>query len=159
MAIRPHYLDASALVKLFVAEPDAAAIREYYQSQSVFYTTTLCFGEALGILKAKRLRGELKKDKYLEACAELITMVRDEIVHIEEVSITDATIYTEVEALADQYGLDVSDAFQLVTIKRGFTKVFGGDSKTILITADKQLANAARDEKLRVWDCIREKAP
>jgi len=73
--------------------------------------------------------------------------------------LTDYKIYNEVEKISNQYGLDIADAFQLVTLKIGFPSNFGGNSKTILITADKDLSEAARNENIKAWYIIDEPAP
>ena len=50
---RVHYLDVSVLVKLAVKEASSEAIEKYIaaESESTFYTTSLCFAVALGGLK------------------------------------------------------------------------------------------------------------
>jgi predicted nucleic acid-binding protein len=50
--IRIHYLDASAIVKLFIAEEGSDRLQKYFSEESNFYTTSLCFAEALGALKS-----------------------------------------------------------------------------------------------------------
>jgi predicted nucleic acid-binding protein len=54
--IRTRYLDTSAIVKLFVAEDGSMALRSYLGQHAVLFTTSLCFAETLGVLKAKYLR-------------------------------------------------------------------------------------------------------
>lgn len=62
-------------------------------------------------------------------------------------------------AAAEKHGLDLSDAFQIHSVKEGFFSNMCGDSKTYLVTADKKLAKAARAEELRVWSVLEEPAP
>jgi predicted nucleic acid-binding protein len=52
---RIHYLDTSVLVKLLVKEDGSDVIEEYMSKEytSAFKTISLCFGEALGVLKLK----------------------------------------------------------------------------------------------------------
>jgi predicted nucleic acid-binding protein len=45
--IRIHYLDASAIVKLFIAEEGSDRLQKYFSEESNFHTTSLCFAEAL----------------------------------------------------------------------------------------------------------------
>ena len=68
-------------------------------------------------------------------------------------------MFDEVEAIVKKYQIDVSDALQIVTIKKGEFNKFIGESQSLLITADEGLANAARSEGLAVWDCIHEPSP
>ena len=64
-----------------------------------------------------------------------------------------------VSAISNRYVEKISDAFQIYTLKKGFYSVLSGDSKPILITGDKELADATRKEGLRVWNCMKEVAP
>lgn len=48
---------------------------------------------------------------------------------------------------------------QIVTLKKGRYRSFVGESQSLLITADADLAKAARSEGLQVWDCINEAGP
>lgn len=54
--IRTHYLYTSAIVKLFVVEDGSLALRNYIGQHAVLFTTSLCFAETLGVLKAKYVR-------------------------------------------------------------------------------------------------------
>ena len=68
-------------------------------------------------------------------------------------------IFAQVEALGREHKLDISDALQLETIKRGYFAAFQSGSAPVLITGDERLASAARSGDIRVWDCRREPAP
>jgi predicted nucleic acid-binding protein len=160
--IRIHYLDASAIVKLFVEEEGSAALRTYFESEAHFYATSLSFAEALGVLKVKHFyRKEITDEEYLAACDELVAYAGDDTIKIEDVAIRDTTVFLEVEALVRTYNrsIDVSDAFQIVSVKRNYFSRFENDSKPMFITGDKDLAVAVRQEGLRVWDCVRESIP
>jgi len=159
MHIRTAYLDASAIVKLLVKEDGSAPVRDYFSENSVFATTSLCFAETLGALKIKFIHQLLSLEQYLAACAELMAHLRGQTLEIEDIGISDSSIFDEVERLAAKHSLDVSDAYQLLTLQRGGFSSLTGDSKPILITADRGLAAAARKEGLRVWDCLRDPAP
>jgi len=158
--IKTHYLDASAIVKLLIDEDGSTVLREYFRTNSVFHTTSVCFVETLGVLKGKCLRKCITQDQYLTACEILIGQVRDEFIGIDEIKIADPQVYREVDNIAKRYSLDISDAFQIVTLKKGFLSPFKGTaSECILITADEKLANVARQEKLRVWNCLHDPVP
>jgi hypothetical protein len=60
----------------------------------------------------------------------------------------DIMVFVEVERLVRKYKetIDVSDAFQIVSIKRNYFSRFTSDSRPILITGDNALAIAARQE-------------
>ena len=157
---RTHYLDASAIVKIFVIEDGSDRIKQYFENQSGFYTTSLCFAEALGVLKSKHFkRGKMSEEEYLTSADELLGLLSAGIIEIEDVNISDRSIFCEVEALARKYRIDISDAFQIVSVKGNYFSQFKSDSKPILITADADLARAARSESLRVWNIIEESEP
>jgi len=158
--IRTHLLDTSALVKLVVDEDGSEKIRKYFMDKSVFWTTSLCFAEALGVLKVKHFyRKEITKEKYLSASEELVAHLRNGSISIEEVDITQISTFNEVEKVSKSYSLDLADAFQIITMKKGFPSSLQRDSETIFITGDSDLAKAAINEGLRVWDCMSEDAP
>ncbi|MEW8320096.1 MAG: type II toxin-antitoxin system VapC family toxin [Candidatus Thiodiazotropha sp.] len=180
--IKTHLLDASALVKLVVTEHKSDVVRNYFNNHSVFWTTSFCLTEAFGVLKTKHSRyGKNKKgllasikaffcgkpsaddgiseEVYLAALEELVSMIRNETISIEEENIFNREIYNEVEQLCSKHGLDAIDTFQLVTMLRGFPSKMSGESSTILITADRKLANAAKAEGLQSWYCIKEPSP
>jgi predicted nucleic acid-binding protein len=181
--IRTHLLDSSALVKLLVKEDKSDLIRSYFDTHSVFWTTSFCFAETLGVLKRKWLTksqktsgqsgsqgllaclrtkahgGSISQDQYLSASEELAALVRNESISIEEVQFTQRSVFDQAEDLAKKYGIDLVDSFQLVTLMIGFPSAMPEESRTILITADKGLAKAARSEGLRSWYFMKEPIP
>lgn len=156
--IRTHYLDASAIVKLLVDEEGSDSLRAYCGVHSNFYATSVCFVETLGVLKAKARRQQLTQEEYLAACEDLIARLRDGTLEIEDIGISQRQVFDEVEQLAKKQSLDISDAYQLVTLNRGALSRLKTGVQPILITADGGLACAARSEGLRAWDCLREPA-
>jgi hypothetical protein len=78
---------------------------------------------------------------------------------VNEVNILDPVVVTETERLVEKYKIDFIDCFQIVTIMQGEFRIFVGPSQSILITADRELAVAARAERARVWECTSESAP
>lgn len=88
----------------------------------------------------------------------LVTHLKQKI-SIQEVNLTDLKIYHQVEDAVKKHTLDFADAIQLITLKVGFPSVFEGESKTIFITADNNLAKAAENESLRVWNIMKEPSP
>lgn len=156
---RTHLLDASALIKLVLNENGSQELKAYFSDNFTFWTTSICFGEALGILKTKYLyKKQISEKKYLNDIEILVSFLNHKI-SIQEVNITDLVIYHQIEDAMKNHNLDFADAVQLVTLKFGFPAVFEGESKTIFITADNKLAKAAKDENLRVWDIIKEPIP
>ena len=167
--IRIHYLDASAIVKLVFNEPGSVELRQYFGRESNFTATSLCFAEALGVLKVKRFNQKSMTDEeYFSGCDELMAYVADGNIEIEDIEVKDRGVFDEVEKLTRKYNegkpkdktIDISDGFQIVSVKRNYFSRFPDtDSKPILITGDQSLAKAARGEGLRVWYCIDEQPP
>jgi predicted nucleic acid-binding protein len=167
--IRVHYLDASAIVKLFVDEVGSDALRMYFNNESHFFTTSICFAEALGVLKSMRFyrKMPITDEQYFCACEELLAYASDNTIKIEDVEIKDSMVFVKVENLVRKHNkdkpkdvtIDISDAFQIAAVQQNYFSRFDNDSKPILITGDSSLAEAARSEGLRVWNCVAETPP
>lgn len=67
--------------------------------------------------------------------------------------------FIRAETLAQKYEVDLSDALQIITVKHGRFKNWACESKTVLATRDGRLANAAEQEGLRVWNCLKSPKP
>ena len=158
--IRTHYLDASAIVKIFLREQGTEEpIRKYFHERHTFFTTWLCFAETLQVFKRKFIEGELSLEHYLTACNDLMAWMADEGIVIDKIEITNRETYSEVEELAENHVIDIADAYLIVALKRGFFSRMVGESKPILITADTALTRVARQENVRVWNCVQEPPP
>jgi predicted nucleic acid-binding protein len=155
---RVYYLDASVLVNIAVKETGSEAIEKYMaEPTSTFYATSLSFAEALGGLKSKYSHKEIDQETYIKA-GDLIRGYIGDRIELVDVDISESEIFWEVEKTVKRCGLDVVDAYQIVTIKKDlFSRVSEG--QPILVTADSGLAEAARKEGLKAWDCLKERAP
>ncbi|MDC4205519.1 MAG: type II toxin-antitoxin system VapC family toxin [Candidatus Manganitrophus sp.] len=160
IAVRANCFDASALVKLHVDEDGADVVRHYFNHEATKYTTPFCFYEALNVLKVKWLyRKEISRDQYLEASFQLAAWYRAATVRINDIDFTSRTTFADAQRLSKNTSLDLSDAFQILSVKAGYFSGLVGDSKTILVTGDKNLTVAARQEGIRVWNFMEEAAP
>jgi predicted nucleic acid-binding protein len=157
--IHMSHLDASAAVKLVLRERGSEHLQSYFSGRVGFHITSLCLAEALGVLKRKMLRAEILEDQYFESCYFLLAYVRDSRLHIDDIQIASLDVFSKAEKLARQHQLDLSDSLQLVSVKHGKFSSFVQESKTVLITADRSLAAAARKEGVRVWNCEEEAQP
>jgi predicted nucleic acid-binding protein len=168
--IKIKYLDASALVKLYIEENGSKQLQDFFYSNTNFRTTWLCLAEALGCLKSKWV-GRQSKDtatkieteKYFEATLKLIINWR---MRIEFDDLELVTVPLKVEEIARKYELDYSDALQLITLKSGIYSKLSYESAPnvyesalVLITGDKNFATAAESEGIRVWNCTAGPAP
>jgi predicted nucleic acid-binding protein len=157
---RADFFDASALVKVFADEPGSIVVREYWRSRATKYTTPFCFYEAMNVLKSKwKHKGQLTLPSYLEAAFELTVWYGASSSKVSDLDFTDPLTFAETKSLAERSGLDLSDAFQIMSVKRGYFSVLVKDSATVLVTADNALAEAARAEELRVWNINLEPPP
>jgi len=154
--IKLHYLDANCLVKLVAEEHRSGDLRNYFfQTGIVCATTTFCFYEALGVLKTKWVNKKrpdhISEEQYLAACEDLCAIVEDGNIQLEEIPFSDRATFNESEKLVSTYKIDLSDAFQLVTLKRGmFARLNVGDP--VLISEDGPFLRAAQQEGLKAVD-------
>src|SRR5882724_494634 len=158
---RVHYLDTSVIVKLLVRELGTEPIKSYMKAEftSTFYATSLCFAEALGVLKSKYLRKEIDEETYFTAGAIVSGYISgDGDIELVDVDISDSAVFGEVEDVGRRNRLDIVDAYQIVTIKTDYFFRFS-HSQPILVTADSGLAEAALTEGLRVWNCLTQPPP
>jgi len=158
-----HYLDASALVKLVAddadEQPGRDVLRRYYSDNTSMYATSYCVTEALSAFKGKYLRGRINQDEYIKYVQDFVRISVGWKLRIDEVPILKPIVLREAERLMKSYKIDFLDCFQIVTILHGQFHVLGPESKSILITADHGLAEAARAEGARVWECTTQLAP
>jgi len=167
--VKMHYLDASVLIKLFVKEDDCDNVREFFLRNVNFCTTSLCLAEALARIKGMWKKGKdgkpkLTMDEYLASTRGLLRATHSFSnphgkIEIDEKVLSDISTHSNVEQLAKDNKLDLSDALQLYTIKQGKYSHLGPESASVLITADKKLAAAARRMGIRVWNCSIEELP
>jgi predicted nucleic acid-binding protein len=158
--IKASHLDASAAVKLVLQERGSEELRSYLANRAGFYSTSLCLAEAFGVFRRKRLRGELSEKQYLPTCYLLLGYLRSPPrIRVDEIELSSLDTFAKAEEIARRHKLDLSDSLQLVSVKHGrFSSCVPG-FKTVLITADRALASAAKTEGLRVWNCEEEATP
>lgn len=160
-SVKYRYLDASALVKLYVDEQASDVVRAFFNGHpKPFQTTALCFAEAINVFKRKWQKKELPDEAYFEATWRLITSAWGREIEIQEYGMTDPFVHGDVEQIAERNpGIDFSDALQLVTLLKGRHSFLINESRSVLITGDKQLALAAEKEGVRVWYCMKGEVP
>jgi predicted nucleic acid-binding protein len=86
---------------------------------------------------------QITRDEYFDACSQLIEFLQDDYIQLDDTLKISPVNLREAENVARQYGLDLSDALQIITVK---AKAHG--SKTVLITADRALADAGTEQGL-----------
>ncbi|WFP49628.1 type II toxin-antitoxin system VapC family toxin [Methylomonas sp. EFPC3] len=157
---RADFFDASALVKVYSDEPGSSVVRAYFHTRPTKYTTPFCFYEAMNVLKGKwKHKGLLTLDQYLEAAFRLTAWYGASSSRIKDLDFTDPLTFMDAKAVAERNKLDLSDAFQILSVKKGYFSVLVNESATVLVTGDKELAEAAKLEGLRPWNLMLEPAP
>ena len=161
-ALRADFFDASALAKVFSNEPGSDVVSEYFRTHATKYTTSFCFYEAMNVLKGKwKHKRLLTLDQYLDAAFRLTAWAWYGVSSskIKDLAFTDPQTFFKARDIAHRNQLDLSDAFQILSVKEGYFSVLVGDSATMLVTADKELAEAARRENLPAWNVMLEAQP
>ena len=159
-AVRANCFDASALVKLYINERGSDIIKDYFNSEPTKYTTPLCFYEALNVLKAKHFHHkEISADEYHDAAFGLAAWFSHIARDMKDLDFLSPIVFNNVIEVAKRHSLDLSDAFQILSVKEGFFSGLVDESKTVLVSADKKLSKAAKEEGLRVWYFLDEPKP
>ena len=153
--IKFHYLDANCLVKLVVIEAGSKELHDHCGKQGIICaTTSFCFYEAMGVLKTKWVKknrpDHISEETYLAASEELCALVDDGVIQIEEVLIYNRETFNKSEKLTKKYKIDLSDSFQLISIKEGMLAQLKTSIKPELISEDGGVHKAAVGEGLKV---------
>jgi len=128
-------------VKLYVQEEHSSRVRDFVNNHpKPFQTTSLCFAEAISVLKRKWMKKELSIADYLEAIRRITVDGWGRAIDVEDFGLFDPFKQKDLERLVTDYGIDLSDALQLLTILYGKYSVLTGESKSVLVTADFGLA-------------------
>lgn len=158
--MRANCLDASALIKLYIEEPGSDILRQYKANEPTCYTPIFCYFEALTQFKVKWLyRKEISQEQYRKATSSLTAWFAHTAKRMPDLDFTDPGIVLEAQSLSKRYSLDLSDAFQILSVKKGFFSSLPGESSTILVTADGDLVKAARNEGIKAWYFMSEAQP
>jgi predicted nucleic acid-binding protein len=161
IGIKIKYLDASAIVKLYLDEEGSDYFRDYFNNHTNFCTVQMTFYEAMSVLKARLFNKD--KEKYRKSVEDLIisywSKEQSRKIVIEEIELNNYKIYLEISEIIWRYNIDFADAIQIYAIVKGKYSHFALDSKSVLITADDKLEFAAEDNHIRVWNCRKSAQP
>lgn len=157
---RAVFLDASAIIAYHVDEPKSEVLRAWWPQEATKYTSSLCFFESLNAYKSKwKFQGKLTHDQYRQACFSTYHWYQASGKHVKDLDFNSPQVFETAYLLAMKHSLDLSDAFQILSVRDGFFAVLVNDSQTVLCTGDAKLARAARAEGLKVWNFQVEPAP
>ncbi len=158
----PHYLDTSVAVKIVIDEENSDEIRKYIKENYSyhFHITEFAFYEFLSVLKLKWQKKEITYQQYTEKIYIFAGYLNEDLVQIDRsFRMENFKTILEVGELVKKYSIDFSDALQIYTVINGeyHDRIF--ECKTVFVTADKNLAKAAKSEKIRVWHYGKENPP
>ena len=171
-AVKVCYLDASALVKLVAddrdEEPGREAVREYYHSNANMKATPYCVAETLSVFKRKHLTNKISRKEYKNCIKTFLHKIIGANLSIEEPEFPEykefgsrklpiLKLLSKAEEFLDvNANLDFIDCIQLADLMHGrYSRL----QSLFLITADKNLAKAARSKGISVWECTSEPPP
>jgi len=157
-----HYLDASVAIKVFCKEPGSETITDYIlrSTSAMCYITEFALYEILSAFKRKWNSRELDDNGYISAIAKLESFLDEGLIQIDaDFKPHDRRLIYELGQMVKKYGIDYSDVLQIYAVLHGKGKQASKECKTILVTADKDLANAARAEGLKVWHFPKDSPP
>ncbi len=120
---RAIFFDASALAKLYLDEDRSDVVREAFRAETTRQTSPFCFYETLTLLKVRLITGKgAPRDfpRYLDACARLISWYRANASRVPDLDITHPQTFKQARDIVEKSGLDLSDAFQILSVKVGF---------------------------------------
>jgi hypothetical protein len=135
-------------------------VRQYFNGRATKYTTPFCFYEPLNVLKEKwKHKGQLTLDQYVDAAFQLTAWYGASSARVKDLDFTSPLTFSHAKDIATRSRLDLSDAFQILSVKAGYFSSLVNESATVLVTADKELAEAARVEGLTAWNVMLEPPP
>ncbi|HEV7611426.1 MAG TPA: hypothetical protein VGO37_06095 [Steroidobacteraceae bacterium] len=102
----------------------------------------------------KWLKGIISRKEYFDAAFALTVWFEASSRKISDLDMTNPSIFDRMRALVDRHNIDVSDAFQILSVTAGYFSRLANDSRTLLVTADQALAIAADKEGIRSWYCL-----
>jgi predicted nucleic acid-binding protein len=149
--MRLYFFDASAIAKLVVREKGSTEIQDLCRSPSVIRTTWLSLAETYGVIKRRWRKEKWQKPVYYRKLFDLQKNVQRRIKLDGSINLKDNQ-FREVRRILDQHRLDFSDALHIVMLKSGFYAALAGESKPVLVAADKGLLRAAKSEGILVWN-------
>lgn len=131
------YLDTSSLVKLYIEEPDSAAVADAVSRATIVATSSVAYAEARAAFARRRRERLITAD----ACAKAIRQLNRDWEAFLTVEVTD-DVARSAGMLTDRLNLRGFDAIHLAS----FGDIVGraGDDEVEFSAADARLVKAAR---------------
>lgn len=138
------YLDTSALVKRYVAEPGAGLVRRIFLGTEPLGTSALSYAEYFSALNRKRQDGALSRAAYRE----LARAFEGDWMGLQVVQLTETVLRT-ARRLLERHQLRAGDAVQLAS-----ALAVAGSVAVRFVSADRRLAEVAAREGLPLLEEI-----
>lgn len=148
------YLDASVWMKRYVIEKGSKRVRQWFRKGPVVATSSLALIEVMSALVRKERAGELANDD-LRASLEAAEADYDRFASVP----LSRGVIDEARVFSRQYGLRGADTIHLAAAQWIAKRPAFKDEPIGLITSDRELAEAAGQAELDVFDPTREPLP
>ena len=149
-----HYLDASAWVKRYIGEEGSRRVTAWMNEDPLVASSALGVTEVLAAVVRKARAGEISERDQ----GRIVENVRAEFELFAHVYHTAAVVgYAQEAAL--RYGLRGADTVHLASALWLKEHLPSGVDSLTMITSDRELAEAAKQAELDVFDPTREPLP
>lgn len=144
--LAPIYLDASALVKLYIPEPESDQLNRALQGRKDLYVSDLALTEIASALARRRREGLLSADIVPRLYGAILAHMESGVFHRVEMT---AEVHREAERVLltlETVGLRAADALHLALAA-------AAGSRSI-VTYDQRLAEGARRLGFNSWPSL-----
>jgi predicted nucleic acid-binding protein len=149
-----HYLDASAWVKRYVAEEGSQRVNAWINQDPLVASAALGVTEVLSTVVRKSRAGELT-EKERDKIADHVWAEFDAFAHVYHTP----PVMERTRAVALRFGLRGADTVHLASALWLETHAPSEIKDITMITSDRELAEAAEQAGLAVFDPTREPLP
>jgi predicted nucleic acid-binding protein len=148
--------DASAFLRRILGDGTGVqkAVELADRLTGFHFITEYTKSECLVVIKRKWMGGEITVDQYLELAMKIHDDCRN--MNMCDVKLDDYPCMRQASEIVRKFKIDIIDAAAIVGISNGLLSDFGGDSGPYLVTADDDLAEAARSQDFKVINLNKE---
>lgn len=149
-----HYLDSSAWVKRFVAEEGSQRVNQWMAEKPLVVSSALGIVEVLSTVVRKTRAGELTESRRRR----VVAAVHADFEQFGQVYLT-APVTERSESVALEKGLRGADTVHLASALWLEDHLPSEVDSLVMITSDRELAEAAESEGIDVFDPTPEPLP
>ena len=152
-----YFFDASAVIKIFVAEPGSERVNKIMGSIDPIFSSWVILAEVLGVLKRKYLIDKNLSDaEYSQAIDRFFKMIKSRKIRVLDLTEENgepalSTFTGDIATIRKQYPyLDAADALQIAAMDNSILKLLQKNGSTFFVTADNKLGKAAEEKGYEV---------